>query len=677
MKLRNIINKGAMVAMLAAMMGVTSCNYLDVVPPEQVSVDDAMKTANGVLGFLYSCYTPSLGTNETYDDVAGGNVGNENYNDVPYGSNLKDMNASADDMLNPDTWASDTKSASSRYYNYGTLSPNACLNFWHYWYSAIGQCYTFMDKLEAWKDYGLERKFFTESDYQEYKAECKALIAYYHYCLMKRYGPIVILEGKPDMNIAPADMPGRSHVDYVADWIVNQLDEAAPALPAYRDKDTRARMTSPICKALKAKVLLLVASPIYNGKFPYDNFRNVNYETPGYGLELVSHTYSEEKVRRAYQAADEAIKLAEGEGKRELYRGDRYETEADPQGIWDRLYIPGDVSDDFKKAVLRMKYLHYAMEGEGNHEFIFQTDSNGTQYSLWQSALPRNYLVLNSGQLASGYSGENPTLNMVLHFLTADGYLPENDPSWSKDQSEWYQTAGLSGGADEGRERIINLCVGREPRFYAWVGFDGGDFGVKIADGEPIHLNNIDPTKNGYDHTIRNNSISGFACQKFQPPLMQVAKTNNWTGTQWTARAIVRLAELYLCRAEAAAMLGNTTQAMADINALRDRACVGRLTADHLTKMDILEWVKNERMVEFAFEGKRLSDLIRWVEADKYLGAGKRMGLNANVESPTVEEFNKPTPIPYNYVWAKRMYTYPLPFSEVYSNPQCVQNPGY
>ncbi len=664
MKLKNILNKAAMALMLAATMGVTSCNYLDIVPAEQVTIDDAMKTPTRVLGFLYSCYQPSLGQN-----------GNEHYTDVPYGDYLKDCNAAGDDMLNPDAWAADSWSASSRYINYGTLSASACLDFWHYWYSGIGQCHLFLKKLEEHYDFLMERQIITQADYDEYHAECWALVAYYHYALLKRYGPIVILDHLPDMSIASGDMPGRMHVDYVADWICDKLDESARSLPAWRDRDFRGRMTSTICKAIKAKVRLLVASPLFNGKFPFDHFENTNYETPGYGKELVSRTYNKDKYQKAYEAADEAIKLAEGAGNLELYRDDRYVNE-DKDAIND-LYIPGDVDEDFKKAVLRMRYLHYAMWGEGNHEFVFQTDSNGTLWSLMSAACPNNILQKQNGQWESGWSGMNPTLNMVEHFLTADGYLPENDPNFV-DQSEWFQSAGLSGAADEGRERIINLCVGREPRFYAWVAFDGGDFGIRTVDGSPLHLNMIDPQHNGYNRSIRNNSITGFCSMKYLPPMLKFSRSDGGRGNwQWTARAIIRLAELYLVRAEAAAELGNTQQAVSDINTLRERAGAGLLTDDHLAKMPIMDWVKNERMVEFAFEGKRLTDLIRWVEADKYLAAGMRRGLNADVQSPTFEEFNTPEPIPYNYMWARRMYLYPLPTREVYSNPQIVQNPGY
>ncbi len=35
---------------------LTSCDYLDVVPPEQPNIDDVKAPHQSFLGFLYSCY---------------------------------------------------------------------------------------------------------------------------------------------------------------------------------------------------------------------------------------------------------------------------------------------------------------------------------------------------------------------------------------------------------------------------------------------------------------------------------------------------------------------------------------------------------------------------------------------------------------------------------------------
>ena len=168
--------------------------------------------------------------------------------------------------------------------------------------------------------------------------------------------------------------------------------------------------------------------------------------------------------------------------------------------------------------------------------------------------------------------------------------------------------------------------------------------------------------------------------QKFMPPVMQIAKTNTYVGYVAPSRAVIRLAELYLIRAECEAQLGMTDEAIRDVNVIRERAGAKPLTASMIGAggMSLLDWVKNERICEFFAEGKRYFDIRRYVEGDKYLGLGKRMGLNALAkENPSFEEFNQPTRLPYNYTWANKLYLYPIQYGDVYANPQLVQNPGF
>lgn len=54
MKLNNIVKTLFCAAGLG--IAVTSCDYLDVVPPEKASVDNTMDNYNQALGFLYECY---------------------------------------------------------------------------------------------------------------------------------------------------------------------------------------------------------------------------------------------------------------------------------------------------------------------------------------------------------------------------------------------------------------------------------------------------------------------------------------------------------------------------------------------------------------------------------------------------------------------------------------------
>jgi len=81
---------------------------------------------------------------------------------------------------------------------------------------------------------------------------------------------------------------------------------------------------------------------------------------------------------------------------------------------------------------------------------------------------------------------------------------------------------------------------------------------------------------------------------------------------------VVRIAELYLIRAEAYVQLENVDAALADLNAVRHRAGLGDSEAtDEETTLLAIE---NERRLEFGFEAHRWFDLVRTGRAQEVLG---------------------------------------------------------
>ena len=73
-------------------------------------------------------------------------------------------------------------------------------------------------------------------------------------------------------------------------------------------------------------------------------------------------------------------------------------------------------------------------------------------------------------------------MNAVEMFYTENGYRPEYDKNFVA-KEDWLKSAGLE------RPEVVNLHVRREPRFYAWINFDGGDMGPKLGAGKPKKLN--------------------------------------------------------------------------------------------------------------------------------------------------------------------------------------------
>lgn len=110
--------------------------------------------------------------------------------------------------------------------------------------------------------------------------------------------------------------------------------------------------------------------------------------------------------------------------------------------------------------------------------------------------------------------------------------------------------------------------------------------------------------------------------------------------------AVLRLAEMYLIRAEARANQDNISDGADDLDEIRHRAGLGDTPAN--TKETLLQAIEDERRIEFAFEPHRWFDLIRTGRAGDVLG---------------VTDADK--------------YVFPLPASEILTNKKLVQNPNY
>lgn len=114
---------------------------------------------------------------------------------------------------------------------------------------------------------------------------------------------------------------------------------------------------------------------------------------------------------------------------------------------------------------------------------------------------------------------------------------------------------------------------------------------------------------------------------------------------QYANVPVLRLAEMYLTRAEANFRLGTSVGAtpLEDLNTIRTRAGLPALSQTGLT----LDAILNERSLELAFEGQQLHDYKR---------------TQRNIGS-----------IP----WNSPRLIFPIPQREMQSNPALVQNEGY
>ena len=131
-------------------------------------------------------------------------------------------------------------------------------------------------------------------------------------------------------------------------------------------------------------------------------------------------------------------------------------------------------------------------------------------------------------------------------------------------------------------------------------------------------------------------------------------------GPNWR---IVRYSDVLLMLAEALNQQGNTADAMAYINMVRERAEIAPLSG--LDQAAITQAIIDERVMELTGEGHRFFDLVRWGLADEYLGA------NSAHPGP------HPKSISGGTFTSGRDELVWIPRSELLANPNIEQNPGY
>ena len=129
---------------------------------------------------------------------------------------------------------------------------------------------------------------------------------------------------------------------------------------------------------------------------------------------------------------------------------------------------------------------------------------------------------------------------------------------------------------------------------------------------------------------------------------------------------LMRYAEVLLIAAEAAAELGNTSEAAQYVNMIRERARNGDGTGTPSSApADIssasVDDVLEERRLELAFEQKRWYDIVRRKMGDEVFGPN---GFETELQG--TQNFDP-----------SRDYLLPIPPLEITNNPNLTQNPGY
>lgn len=627
--MKQVINKytSAIAVVLLLLSGAGCKKFLDVVPDNVATIDNAFTVRNEAEKFLFTCYS-YLPWHASYDQNPALMVGDEIY-------------------MNPE-WLEIDKTPMQINMGFQNAS-NPLLAYWEEMFRAIRDCNIFIDNIDKVPD-------MKEAEKTRWKAEVIFLKAYYHWWLLQMYGPIPVIDkNKPISSSVEEVKIKRQPVDSVVNYITGLLDQAAAKLPAaiLNKVDELGRITKPIALAIKARVLVTAASPLFNGNTEFANNKSPNEE-----VTLFNPAYSAEKWQKALTACKAAIEACEAQGIR-LY------TFNEPIVV---------VPDELKTQMS----LRNSVTQKWNTELIWGGTRSRGGIDLQRLCMPRldpHFLEnqTNQGEFA-------PTLKMAELFYTDKGVPINEDITW--DYASRYEIRAA--GPDKAMflqpgYPTAALHMNREDRFYADLAFDGaqwfmanGLFEVQAKMGQGQSQKNIE----GY-------SMTGYFNKKLVN-WKYVIKENYQISVEEYSWPIMRLADLYLLYAEAANELnGPGADAYTYLNKVRERAGLPTVQeawsnfsnrpAKFTTKDGLREIIQRERSIELAFEGSRYWDLRRWKKA--------------------VDELNKPVsgwdilqsdPVTYyrprvllQQTFQTREYLWPIKLNDILVNPNLVQNPGW
>ena len=165
------------------------------------------------------------------------------------------------------------ESADIQQFNNGSW--NALSNpdgMWNRYYSGISKCCTLLENTDhvnldiSRLDPDKQVEYANSlKDIRMWRAEARFLRAYFHFELLKRYGPIPIVTSTLSINGNYENTP-RPTMKEVVDFIAKECDIAADTLeltPWRNVNDAFGRATKGAALALKSRLLLYAASPLY------------------------------------------------------------------------------------------------------------------------------------------------------------------------------------------------------------------------------------------------------------------------------------------------------------------------------------------------------------------------------------------------------------------------------
>lgn len=636
----------------ALTIGVSSCKkFLDVVPDNVATLDHAFKLRNEAEKYLFTLYSYMPKSGDGWYNP-GFMAGDEIW-----------LPESAQDHWHPifriargqqnkdaplfDEWAGTRKGNGTRFDNQ---------KIWR----GIQQCNIFLENMQDMT----KVPDISIAERERWIGEAEFLKAYYHYYMLRMYGPIPIL----DKNIGVAEIDGfytrRMPVDSCVNFISRLLDSAYTKLPPRiaDENNELGRITKPIALAVKAKLWVLAASPLFNGNPDYAGFKDTK------GHALFNPTFDIKKWEKARDASLAAIQEAEANGN------SLYEYGPDFLGLTDTTKLQLSIRN--------------AVTSSWNREIVW---ANTQMYFVNQDLCMPPTERSQTGTVATARGSLRGVwaapMKIAKMFYTQNGVPIDEDKTLNFADYENLRTSvpGERNYIEPGFQ-TARLNFDREPRFYADLGFDGGVWYMKDGtttgtDRNTFYLKAKNTEKAGFGHFVNWNE-TGYFVKKLVNWESSTNTLISWKQYPWPE---IRLADLYLLYAEA---LNEAEPASATaityVDKVRMRAGLKGVVESwsnystdpgkYTTQAGLREIIQRERLIELAFEGQRFWDLRRWKKSSDELNKDI---TGWNILGKTADTYYKERVIFSQHFLSPRDYFWPIGNYDTRRNPYLVENPEW
>ncbi len=552
-------------------------------------------------------------------------------------------------------------------------------------YEAVRKASTFIDNVDRCGE-------LTQVEKADMKGQMRFIRAYAYWSLIRHFGPVPLIpEHGLDVSLSYEELSlPRASLDEIVEFIDQDLVIAARSLPMTRTVNNMGRPTRGAALALRARILLWVASPLMNGNKDLFNVKD------NHGRQLVPQEYDESKWAKAAAAAKEVMDL----GLYELYTiepdPDTPEYERPP---YNAKYSDKNFPDGWANVDPYLSYKSIfdgTIIGSKNPELIFTRTSRGNeQINHWVSnCMPRtlsgsNLIGVSQKQIDAYYMDNGQTVQeaKATGYYKEDGFTTSDNPL-------------NPGGAPFLPANVSWQYAHREPRFYASIAYCGSIWVCASANEaqyrnkQIFYYRDLNDGKQGFKEDC---PLTGIGFKKFVND--EDAFTQGGYRMDKTENTI-RYAEMLLIYAEALNELtpgqsytvekynGETMTVQRDVNEIRSAMKPIRMRAGVPDFDDVVyenqelfrTALKRERQIELVGENCfRYYDLRRWKDA--LLEENQPlMGCNINIsdDETRIQEFYRPTVVAsMPKVFTQRMYLWPFPDKELKRNVNLTQNPGW